>query len=226
MAIPPERIYINMAASAGQQSFLVTERPEAAYLPTSRSVPIVADISKYKLSVVRAVLQGSCNFPIWIPAIKTGQTNVNLTVYNVTASVFFPGAVANFTSTQPITWISQNSSWPTPPAPLLQQTESPYYWMYSYTHFIGLMNTTMNAVVSDIAAQAVLAGVAVPVAWQAGVFRVKYDTSARSFTLTAPAAWIDAFIPVPVATAVQFTLNEILVNLLSWPAVYSRDFSP
>lgn len=86
----PDRIYINLAASASATSYSLQDDPQAAYIPTSRSEPIVSNIANYKLSVVRAVLQGTSNFPVWIPAVELGQSNINKTVYQFTMMVSFP----------------------------------------------------------------------------------------------------------------------------------------
>lgn len=85
-SVDPERIYVNMSASAGTTTTVLSPLPTATY-NESRFAPIVQDLSKYKVAVVRCFLNGCRNFPVFIPAIAPNQTDPLKTAYEVTLSL-------------------------------------------------------------------------------------------------------------------------------------------
>lgn len=91
--LDPERIYINMTAAAGNTQTVLSPAPVATY-QERRFAPVVSDLSKYKLAVVRADLNGTRNFPVFMPAIAPRQYDPALTCYGIQATldVYSPAA--------------------------------------------------------------------------------------------------------------------------------------
>ena len=73
-----------------------------------RTNPVVADMSKYQFSVVRAQLNTKA-LPLYIPLVQTGQPNPNLLNYNVGLGMTWTGSLAGSTTnvvTNPNTFIT------------------------------------------------------------------------------------------------------------------------
>lgn len=84
--VNPERIYVNMSAAAGNTQTILSPTPVATY-QERRFAPVVDDLSKYKLAVIRTVLNGTRNFPIFMPAITPGQFDPAITCYGMQATL-------------------------------------------------------------------------------------------------------------------------------------------
>lgn len=82
----PARLYINLSTFANGASAFATEDPLATYRE-SRSQPILANVSLYKFTIVRAALTGNRNFPLLIADIQDGQPNPWLTRYQFNLSL-------------------------------------------------------------------------------------------------------------------------------------------
>jgi hypothetical protein len=138
----------------------------------SRDVPLVKDASKYNFSIVRFTLDGpNKDLPLFIPAIRIGPvanptSDVNLTVYSLTlecdVSYNIPtvGVRSNsFISTQPIIYSPETLDTNIAPVPLATSTQTgqdvstKYYWIYTFSHFLKLVNATYAAALADIQTQ-------------------------------------------------------------------------
>jgi len=138
-----------------------TSLPPATYIE-SRGQPIVSDAAAYVLSVQRWQAVG-LDIPLFIPSIQIGQSDPNLTNYQVrlTFHAFNPstGVTSLVTNTATVEWAPQFVDSPPPPSPTTQQylgDGSKYYWAQSHTHVLNLFNaaiasafnTTMNAAIA------------------------------------------------------------------------------
>jgi len=166
----PDYIYLNLTVLNGDNTQVQPYDPQIRFTET-RTVPILKDSSKYNFSIVRFNLAGpGLNLPIIIPTILTGANNptnnVNLTAYSITlgASVdYLVGAVRQtntFTSTQPIIWVPecQDVRLAPTPSPLSivagrQDVNTRYYWGFTYSHFLDLVDAAFAAALADIQAQ-------------------------------------------------------------------------
>ena len=86
MSINPDIIYINLSSAATPSSTFLSLDPEAVF-NESRLEPILADVSRYQMCIVRAALQGQRNFPLLIASIQSGQTNPFLTNYQLRLTI-------------------------------------------------------------------------------------------------------------------------------------------
>ena len=166
----PEFVYYNALISNTRTSAAATIDPPARFQET-RGVPIIQDASKYLFSIVRANMNGcGKDLPIFIPTIRQGASNptqnVDLTIYSVTQSLQARYTVAGnvyvsptFISTQPIIWVTEvddNALAPTPqPSTTVsgQDVSTLYYYCYTYSHWVNLVNTAFVAALADLQSQ-------------------------------------------------------------------------
>jgi hypothetical protein len=177
----------------------------------SRDAPLIKDASKYEFSIVRFNVNGANrDLPLFIPSIQLGltQTDPNLTVYG--AAISFsqqfetaPGVFNIITITPPVRFVDYTPETlnarlaPVPPAPSQfggrQNISTRYYWVYTYEHWLDLVNQTLVACVLDIYPQLTLAlaayGVGNPYATPADLLaacnapKIRYDPTTNLFTI-------------------------------------------
>lgn len=147
--------------------------PELVFQDTRQNV-IVKDSSKYVLSVDQFKLDGpQKNLPLWIPQIQpgvnlpSGAPDVDVTIYTITFGVFLQGLTGGgdpnpagglvngswVQATIPLTWVPENYLRNTAPRPRTatpRQEETPYYYGYSYDHFVNLLNNALSTAWRDV----------------------------------------------------------------------------
>jgi len=167
----PEYVYYN-ALICNNRTDINQDLPDPVIrFQETRSVPIIKDASKYVFSIVRANLNGpGKDLPIFIPVIRTGADNpaqnVNLTTYSITQSLQAQYTVALntytspvFLSTQPIIWTPEITTSVDAPVPLASTTQTgqdlstKYYYCFTYSHWINLVNNAYQAAIVDLQAQ-------------------------------------------------------------------------
>jgi hypothetical protein len=174
-------VYYNATLTATKTSDMVLSPVQAPIrFNESRDAPIVKDASQYYFSIIRFSMNGpGKNLPLFIPLIQTNgnvvplQTDPNLTVYyaslayqrswNYTEADGVTPATVMITLTPPsipITYISETQNTQVAPLPgspvtgiVKQDLSTRYYWIYTYKHFVQLVNnaflTAMNALWLD-----------------------------------------------------------------------------
>jgi hypothetical protein len=179
--------------------------PPVRFLET-RDVPILQDASKYNFSIIRFTMNGpNKDLPLFIPVIRQGPVenpakNVNLTIYSVSLK-----AVVTYTSGG----ITVNQTFYSAPSPVLytpetqdarlapvpspdsawdgQDLNSRYYWVYTYGHWLDLVNTALQVARDDIqtqfqAAWTAAGGAGTPVLTTKAPY-ITYNSSANLFTI-------------------------------------------
>ena len=148
--------------------------PSILYQDT-RSVPILHDKSSYAVSVENFTLNGAGkNLPVFIPQIReynsdgSKNRNPNNTVYDVTFTAQYGGTkespLFTYQSTRSVQWEPENkATWITKPAPLgvyeYPQPEIPYYYCYTYSHWVSLVNKALALAWGDVISAAKNGGV-------------------------------------------------------------------
>ena len=99
----------------------------------NRNSPFLdGDSSEYFCSIVRFSIQTANSLPIFIPRIQIGQTNVDLTVYQITMEWKFPGSHAapgyDYTSSTYLFHNPADFTAPPPQTPLVSQDLSSTYY--------------------------------------------------------------------------------------------------
>jgi hypothetical protein len=142
----------------------------------SRDAPIIRDASQYYFSIIRFAMNGpGKNLPLFIPLVQTNgniqpfQADPNLTVYY--ASLAYQrewnyttgGGVATTAMitltppSNPVIYIPETQDLRVAPVPsvpvtgiLKQDLSTRYYWIYTYKHFVQLVNNTFESAMNTV----------------------------------------------------------------------------
>ena len=166
-----DHVYFN-ALIVNNRTEIAQDRPDpAVQFQETRQRPIIGDASKYDFSIVRANLCGpGLDLPVFIPTIAIGPIDnptqdVNRTIYTVslqlTANYVVGGNpyTASFTSTKPCIWTPETLDTEQAPVPepgttqIQQDLTTRYYWCYTITHWLTIVNAAYQACLTDIQAQ-------------------------------------------------------------------------
>jgi hypothetical protein len=145
---------INNRTDDINQALLASPDPQVRFNET-RDTALVKDASQYEFSIIRFTMNGANrDLPLFIPNIQTGQSNVNLTSYSVALTYQQSwntnlGLISFNIAPQPTFVVYQPETQnpilaPTPRAPTIEQDLSTrYYWVYTYQHWLNLVNQTI-----------------------------------------------------------------------------------
>jgi len=125
-----------------------------------RNSPILYNPSEYFLSVVRFTIQ-TPTLPIFIPSIKTGQVNPNLTNYLVT--MFYTVGATTIYANAPVLFVPENIGEPVPASPTTSvDFSTTYYYINNMTSFVNMINTALSVCFQQLSADVVSAGGTMP----------------------------------------------------------------
>lgn len=123
----------------------------------TRDTALIKDSSQYEFSIIRFTMNGANrDLPLFIPNIKVGQSNVNLTNYAIAITLQQSwttnlGSITFNLSPTPtsviyVPEVINPVLAPTPNAPItIQDLSSRYYWCLTYQHWLDTINTTLNS---------------------------------------------------------------------------------
>ena len=123
----------------------------------TRDTALIKDSSQYEFSIIRFTMNGANrDLPLFIPNIKVGQSNVNLTNYAIAITLQQSwttnlGSITFNLSPTPtsviyVPEVINPVLAPTPNAPTtIQDLSSRYYWCLTYQHWLDTINTTLNS---------------------------------------------------------------------------------
>jgi hypothetical protein len=166
----PDYVYYN-ATIINNTADIPTDRadPQIRFQET-RDTPIVRDASKYNFSIIRFTMNGANkDLPLFIPVVRTGAdnptNNVNLTIYSVSMTMTFAYTVGGttytntLTSLQPLIYVPETLDTAQAPVPNAnsisantQDITTRYYWVYTYTHWLQIVNTAFAKCISNVSA--------------------------------------------------------------------------
>lgn len=143
----PDRVYYNGTIINNSTDVdIQADNPEIRF-QDARQTPLIVDSSNYEVSVENFSFNGATkNLPLFIPIIADPSTDINTTVYTVSFGVY-TGTVDDsyVVVTIPLVWVTENNAKFTERPPLGPiQLESDYYYCYSYTHWISIVNTGLR----------------------------------------------------------------------------------
>lgn len=134
--------------------------PRARFTET-RDVPILKDAADYEVCVLKCKINGGGKtLPLLIPQIQI-QNDPNLTIYSVNFNFAFWDISANRvaylqSADTYINWVpelfSPGTLRPTTATP--SQLESDYYYLYSYNHWVTLVNDALKRAYDQVVTQA------------------------------------------------------------------------
>lgn len=143
----PDRVYYNGTIINNSVDVdIQADNPEIRFLD-ARQTPLIVDSSNYEVSVENFTFNGATkNLPVFIPIIADPATDIDTTVYTVSFGVY-TGTVDDWYEvvTVPLIWVTENNAKFTDRPPLSPvQLESDYYYCYSYTHWVSIVNTALR----------------------------------------------------------------------------------
>ena len=172
-----DMIYYNATLTATKTSDLQSSSVQTPIrFNESRDAPIIRDASQYYFSIIRFAMNGpGKNLPLFIPLVQTNgnisptQTDPNLTVYYVslayqrewnyttTAGAAATAMITLLPTSTPVRYISETQNLqvaPVPSSPAAgiekQDLSTRYYWIYTYKHFVQLVNTAMEVAMAKL----------------------------------------------------------------------------
>lgn len=157
----PDILYYNAMIINNTTSTTVAENDPSITYQDTRILPLLKDKSKYQISVENFVINGAGkNLPVLIPQIQPGSsqggtnTNPNNTVYSISFT-WTSAAGKAYQSLRFIQWEPENKAkFTVQPVPVGSyvgpQINSDYYYCYSYTHWLRLMNNALAMAWGDV----------------------------------------------------------------------------
>jgi hypothetical protein len=136
--------------------------PAIEYIDT-RIRPVVSKVSDYTVSVENFTIDGAGkNLPLFIPQIRQYKgnsktiknRNPNDTIYDITFT-WTSGGTQVIQSTRSVQWEPENlAPWASQPLPYGEYTgpqpEIPYYYCYTYSHWLKLVNAALACAWEDV----------------------------------------------------------------------------
>lgn len=176
---------------------------KVSYIET-RNMPFLSNPSDYYIAVSSFSLE-TPSLPIFIPAVAIGQSNINKLIY-----VMKVGYNGNFVQAN-VTYEPENKlvSLPQPPT-IIQDLESEYYNIYTFQHWVYLLNNTLSTLLAQLNAIAVL-----PTSVKSFF---EYDVNSGLIKFYAP----QGFYEETLATPITVNLNNSLQTLLDSLPVYYK----
>lgn len=230
----PDNVYLDLNITNLKSA---NTNPVPINFNENRNSPVVSNSGMYNLSIVRFSLETQ-TLPIFIPIIAstdptTGlpNTDPNLTIYSVTMSYLKQSTGVTYTQQTYIEWSPQNTLTPTPPPPSSNpsglQAESVYYYCFSFTWWVNLIQNAMFNCWIDLVSQ-VTAGdlddIPPPI--------IQFNPDNQTCSVSCPSPSFDTYIPnttfpftppAPNPYAVKLFFNAPLFNLFSsFPATLSN----
>lgn len=147
----PDLVYYNLDLYNNRTVDTGAEGDPIIRFNESRSSPIIRHANNYEFSIIRFSLNCTGDLPLFIPSIMLGQSDPNKTIYSVTLTGSRTGSPAE-TAQEFIIYESESaSSISIPVPPLLSQQKSKYYWVYTYSHWVYLVNKTLTKCMISLA---------------------------------------------------------------------------
>lgn len=149
--------------------------------------PILKKASDYYLTICRFYIPSSL-IPLQIVPILPNQSNPNKTVYSLTLE--YNGNI----SQQYLTYISEDTT--------LTPTDTGYYYMYNYTTFIKMVNTSLtlafNAITPPLGSEAPF---------------LQFDYSDNLFGFVVQRQYYDNTLPNPIKLYINDDLEAVITSL-------------
>ena len=160
----PDHLYYNMTIINSD----ITDGtdPNVVFTETRES-PLLQNPMEYNFSIVRFDMNGpNKDLPLFMPRIEVGQSNPNLTVYQITLRVAYSyvwggtpytGTLTSTPASGKIIWtpeITDPVLAPVPPPPTtVQDVQSRYYWATTYSHWLQCVNDAYQSAWNNLNTQ-------------------------------------------------------------------------
>lgn len=159
----PEFLYYNAQIINNSTETISNQKDPVLDFKDSRIKPIVKKVHDYHVTVENFTIDGAGkNLPLFIPQIRKFKgnsttelnRNPNDTIYDITFT-WTSGGTQVIQSTRTVQWESENlATWASKPLPYGEyvgpQPEIPYYYCYTYSHWLKLVNATLACAWEDV----------------------------------------------------------------------------
>lgn len=156
-AADPDYVYYNATIINNTQQTLSNVEDPTLLFQDTRENPLIKDASQYVVSVENFTMNGiTKSLPVFIPQIQENQSDPNLTIYSVSFGLKLTVAGKDLVAqaTEFIIWepelIGNGLYTAVPTTAVPRQTESPYYYCYTYSHWCRLMNKALAKAWRDV----------------------------------------------------------------------------
>ena len=142
----PYHVYMDLDVI--NTDYNATSKPQLRFEENRNTPFLPGDSGDYFCSVVRFSIQTANTLPVFVPRVRTGQSDVNKTIYQV--AIMYDSEEEENTSSDKIGFASvmytpEDETIALPAAPVASQDfSSSYYHVYNYQHFVHLVNTAIQ----------------------------------------------------------------------------------
>ena len=139
----PDKIYYNatIASNTLPSANNVAQNPSLLTFGESRQTTLVVDASRYEVQVESVTLSGPTKtLPLFIPTIASPSTDVQSTIYTVYVNVYSSSTYIQ--GSAPVIW-SPEDPYASVPSLGTTQSDSDYYYCYTYDHWVKLVNAAL-----------------------------------------------------------------------------------
>lgn len=217
-ASSPDQVYFDITVSNFQST--TTQPPVFAFNET-RSNPFISNPEEYYLSILRFTMETG-SLPLFIPSIEPAQPLRDRTIYSVTLETTITGVT--YTSGQTfVDWIAQDKGAEVPPPPSqcangVQNNSTGYYYCYSYSYWIYLINIKMAAAFAALTAAVTAAGKTMPTTYAPFL---NWDTSSDQAVLYGDVNGYNFNLDGTITDKIKIYFNAPMFGLFnSFPATY------
>jgi hypothetical protein len=147
----PDHVYFDLVIKNYQST---TQESKQLTFNETRNSPFLQNAGDYYMAITRFQID-TYSIPSFVAEIQPNQSDPNLMIQSV--SLKYTNGTTTY-STLPIylRWIPINTSEPVPPAPSLNadkmQSNTPYYYSYSFEYLINLFNTAFKTAMTALQA--------------------------------------------------------------------------
>jgi len=132
-----------------------SKAPQLSFEETRTQPFLDGTAEDYFVAIARFSIQTGGTLPVFIPAIQTGQSDPDLTVYAITLKY------NNVEGTAYIRHVPQPSATPPAPPTTAQDLSGDYYYVYNYQDWISMVNTAFVSAQQQLVANLAVANTSV-----------------------------------------------------------------
>jgi hypothetical protein len=150
----PYHVYMDLDVVNNDHNSI--SKPQLRFEETRNTPFLPGDSADYFCSIVRFSIQTGNTLPVFIPKIKTGQSDINRTIYSVALFAKYmdpdiPDVVSTFLGAAKVIYEPEDLTSQTPATPTnIQDLSGTYYYVYNYQHFINLVNKAIGSAWEDL----------------------------------------------------------------------------
>jgi hypothetical protein len=206
----PDHIYYDISIVNNSE----TSAPVPIQFTEMRNSAFLNDPDKYFASIIRFhVDTAPSSLPVFIPAIQTGQSDVNLTQYSYTLKY------KTYEYQKYIEFVSQNTAESIPAAPTIKQDISnEYYYVHSFAYWVGLCNASLVECFDGLKALVLAGSDTMPTLYAPWI---QYDPSSSSLIFNCDKSAYDESLTNPI----EIYLNAPMANLFNSFQMICKGFS-